>query len=280
MFCVVCEVMKRVRAKPQKAERVPKPIAPNPWRRGRRRTGGQGAHATGAGPHDEASTAPSSAPNLRRTRNDDNEPILDGHVHGSAGSNGTARGSNGAAPSSAPPVSPAATTVSGATAAGVVPGNAARPSRQHVIGLFADRASAELACRALADRGYREDAIKLMVSEETCSRYFSDYGDRAVSLAAGMPHLPPRASAVFSHRPRQCPATLDVAIYTTPGENATATLAEILSGSGVSYQRVAEYEAALRTGSVLLSVVTRNPGDARLIEIEWRRSYRAEKVHS
>jgi hypothetical protein len=259
MNCVLLPAMKRDRAIPQKAERMPKPIAPNPWRRGRRRTGGQSAHGNGAPAFGQSQSAPSAS---RHGAHDDGREAaevarrIDASIatHAASG-NGVGNGTNANA------------------------GAVAR--RQQVIGLFADRASAELACRALADRGYRDDAIKLMVSEETCARHFSDYSDRAVSLAPGAIHKPaPRPAAIFSHRPKPCPATLDIAIYTTPGVNATATLAEILAGSGLPYQRIAEYEAALRTGSVLLSVVTRSPGDARLIEIEWKRSYRAEKVHS
>ena len=150
--------MKNRRAMPKRAERVPKPIAPNPWRRGRRRSG----------------------------------------VH--AG--------NGAPPAAAAPVTEPRNTP------------AALGSARQVVGLFADRASAERACRALADRGYREDAIRLLISDDA------------------------------------------------------------LAGSGISHERVAEYETALRNGAVLLSVITRSPEDARLLEIEWRKSYRAEKVQS
>ena len=160
-----------------------------------------------------------------------------------------------------------------------------------VIGLFADRSSAEAACRALARRGYREDAIRLMISDETCAQQFSDFvssraegsdpgrGGPAYSGAV----LSARATAGFSHRPHPCPATLDVAVCAdpeSPGMPASGSLAQALAGSGVSDDRVDEYEAALRVGAVLLLVMTRSPDDARLIEIEWRRSYRAEKVQS
>ena len=217
---------------------MPKPIAPNPWRRGRRRTGGHSAQGDGA---------PQSghSPSMSTT-------------------------------ASTPAPAPRSSAASGAAASTDAP-----KGRPQVIGLFANRASAELACRALAERGYREDAIKLMISEETCARYFSDYGDRVHSLAGGAIDREQRPVVAFSHRPRQCPATLDVAIYTTtPNQDATATLAEILSGSGLPYSRIAEYETALHGGAVLLSVHPRSHDDARLIEIEWRRSYRAEKVHS
>ena len=223
---------------------MPKPIAPNPWRRGRRRTGGQGAPENGATQLDRSQTTPT----LHR-------------AHGGNGASGIATG----------PAHEEAPT----TASAELP-----KSRRQVIGLFADRASAELACRALAERGYREDAIKLMISEETSTRHFADYGDRAMSLSNSAIDRVPRPVAVFSHRPKQCPATLNVAIYTTPSQDATATLAEILSGSGLPYSRIAEYETALRSGAILLSVITRSPDDARLIEIEWRRSYRAEKIFS
>lgn len=176
--------MKRGRGKPARTERMPKPIAPNPWRRGRRRTGGPNAQGNGAtqAEHSQPTSAlrqPTSA--LRRSNAGD----------------GTAE---------------------------------VATDRPQVIGLFADRASAELACRGLAQRGYREDTI--------------------------------------------------VAIYSTPSQDVKATLSEILSGSGLPYSRVAEYETALRSGAVLLSVLTRSQEDARLIEIEWRQSYCAEKVRS
>jgi hypothetical protein len=156
--------------------------------------------------------------------------------------------------------------------------------RGHVIGLFADRASAELACRALAERGYRDDAIRLVISDETCARQFSDFRTAAPAGEAAVRRDPDVQGGVggagFSHRPKPCPAKLDVAVCTTPGESGNATLADALADSGLQSQQVAEYERALKGGAVLLSVVTRSPADARLIEIEWRRSYRAEKVHS
>ena len=160
-----------------RADRVPKPIAPNPWRRGRRRTG----------------------------------------VHNA----------NGAQPAVAIAIAE--------------PGPAPAPgSPGQVIGLFADRASAELARRALADRGYREDAIRLLISD----------------VAVGSD-----------------PSSFD-------GKHANGTLADALADSGVSNERVAEYVDAIRNGAVLLRVITRSSDDARLIGIEWSRSYRAEKVHS
>ena len=228
---------------------MPKPIAPNPWRRGRRRTGGPGAQGNGV---TQSGHSPATLTSPR------------------------ASGGDGVADATGRLQSGDTTTGSGELAnAGEV-----AKGRPQVIGLFADRASAELACRALAGRGYREDAIKLMISEETSNRHFADYNDRAMALAgAAIDCSPPGAVAAFSHRPRQCPATLNVAIYATPTEDATAMLTELLNGSGVPFPRIAEYETALRSGGILLSVITRSHDDARLIEIEWRRSYRAEKIH-
>jgi acetylornithine deacetylase/succinyl-diaminopimelate desuccinylase-like protein len=74
-----------------------------------------------------------------------------GNGTGNGNGNGTGNGNGGAAGVSAP-------TGMASTSAAPAP-NGSTATRQHVIGLFADRASAELACRALADRGYREAIV-------------------------------------------------------------------------------------------------------------------------
>ena len=248
--------MKNRRPGPKRSERIPKSIAPNPWRRGRRRSG---VHGDSAG-NDVAVTA-----------------RVDSRT--AAGPNG-GQGDHGNNDGGAPPV----------TSAVRLPD--ARPLGQ-VIGLFADRASAELACRSLAERGYREDAIKLLISDQTCAHQFSDFVTGRVDTSTltrreghgyGGDVLASRQRAAFSHRPRPCPAMVDVAVCSDPespeGVHASGSLEQALAGSGVAHDRVSEYESALRDGAVLLLVMTRSPDDARLIEIEWRRSYRAEKVHS
>ena len=280
--------MKSGRAFPEKSERVPKPIAPNPWRRGRRRSG---VHSNGA-THGLQSPAPVSSAareptdgggavgsNGANSGNGANGGIGATGRNGASNGNGAnsgydsnrGNGTNGAKPATPRVLAPGCTVGTGGNGR---MGTLGSDGRGHVLGLFADRASAELACRALADRGYREDAMKLLISDETCARHFSDR-----AAPSGAADSAPR-HAVFSHRPKPCPAKLDVAICTDPGRSANGTLAQALAGSGLSDQRVAEYEAALRNGAVLLSVTTRTPDDARLIEIEWRGSYRAEKVQS
>jgi hypothetical protein len=223
---------------------MPKPIAPNPWRRGRRRTGGSGTPGNGAiqAEHSQRTLAPRCS--------------SDG---GDAG--------DLEAPSRPD------------QASGIGDAALAR-SQPHVIGLFIDRASAELACRALAARGYHEDAVKLMISEETCMRHFSEYSTHAMSHGGGTVDRTPRPATTVSHYPRPCLATVNVAVYTTPTLDATTALAEILSSSGLPYSRITEFEMALRSGAVLLSVLTRSHDDARIIDSEWRHCYRAEKVHS
>ena len=252
--------MKSRRTGPKRSERIPKSIAPNPWRRGRRRSG---VHGDAAGNDGAVNAGVDSRAGA-----------------GSHGGPNGGQGDRGNDGGSAPPV----------TSAVRLPG--ARPLGQ-VIGLFADRASAELACRSLAERGYREDAIKLLISDQTCAHQFPDFVTGRVDTPTlkrreGNGYagdvLASRQRSAFSHRPRPCPAMVDVAVCSDPespvGVHASGSLEQALAGSGVAHDRVSEYASALRDGAVLLLVMTRSPDDARLIEIEWRRSYRAEKVHS
>ena len=194
--------MKNGRTSPDRADRTPKLIAPNPWRRGRRRSGV--------------------------------------HLNG------------------------------GTSAAAIDAAQACPEVAGQVTGLFADRASAELACRALGERGYREDAIKLLMSDLTRTRQFSDFESSRHSAA---PH----------QRAYTCPATVSVAVCvdaTCAALTHRPQLADVLASSGIPRERIAEYEAALETGAILMHVVTRSADDAQMIESEWRSSNRAQQVHS
>lgn len=269
--------MKRRRAVPERADRIPKPIAPNPWRRGRRRSG---VHLTGAAQSNgtQAGSAQNGGAQARGAQDNgsaqssgESKQNIRGDAHGGLGDSQRA----------------------------VAESRRDGTSTGHVTGLFSDRASAERACHSLAERGYRQDAIKLLISDQTCSRQFRDFTfDRdalrpidpepyrnAPHDAASDPIRDShRKGAVASHRPRTCPAMLAVAVCADPdfpaGRLTEGSLADALAGAGLSNERMAEYEAALRAGAVLLRVIARSLNDARLIEIEWRRSYRAEKVHS
>jgi hypothetical protein len=151
-------------------------------------------------------------------------------------------------------------------------------------GLFRDRESAERAYSSLQDRGYTNNDVNVLMSEQTRKKHFSDSelstkalegvavgaavggvtGATLAALAAiGTTFVLPGLGLVI--------AGPIIAALAGGGVGAlTGGLVGALVGYGIPEEQAKQYEKGIRAGGVVLIVVPRSAEEAEDIETEWR----------
>jgi hypothetical protein len=174
-------------------------------------------------------------------------------------------------------------------------GSATGRSRM-VTGLFRDRESAERAYGSVTTRGYSNDDVNLLMSDETRDKHFTsdgretELGNKALEGAGTGAAIGGTVGATLA---------AIAAIGTTlalPGlgllvagpiaaglagagaGGATGGLIGALVGAGIPEERVKRYEDGLREGGIVMGVKPRSDEDAEYFEREWK-SYRGEEVY-
>ena len=165
-----------------------------------------------------------------------------------------------------------------------------------VTGLFPDRDSAERAYGSMVERGYGQDDINLVMSDETRKKHFA-VDDRETELGSKALEGAGTGAAIGG----AVGATLAAiaAIGTTlalPGlglliagpiaaglagagaGGATGGLIGALIGAGIPEERVKRYEEGIKKGGIMMGVTPRNPEDAAYFEEDWKRN-RGEEVY-
>lgn len=166
--------------------------------------------------------------------------------------------------------------------------SASRGRGRMVTGLFRDRESAERAYSSLGSRGYSNDDVNVMMSDDTRKKYFSDahkdsdLGDKAWEDAG-------KGAAIGGG----VGATLGAlaAIGTTvalPGlgllvagpiaaglaglgaGSLTGGLIGALVGAGIPEDRAKDYEKGINEGGIMMGVNARSDEDADYFENDWR----------
>ncbi|HEX8558129.1 MAG TPA: hypothetical protein VF668_08515 [Pyrinomonadaceae bacterium] len=165
-----------------------------------------------------------------------------------------------------------------------------------VTGLFRDRESAERAYGSVTTRGYSDNDVNLLMSDETRSKHFTgdgretELGNKALEGAGTGAAIGGTVGATLA---------AIAAIGTTlalPGlgllvagpiaaglagagaGGATGGLIGALVGAGIPEERVKHYEKGLKEGGILMGVEPRSDEDAEYFEREWR-SHRGEEVY-
>lgn len=163
-----------------------------------------------------------------------------------------------------------------------------------VTSTFRDRESAERGYNAIAARGYKDDDIHVMMTDETRKRLFKGgkdtkdekdtklgnkalegagvggavggaVGATAVGLAAAASALAiPGLGLVIA-------GPLAGALAGGAAGAATGGLIGTMVGAGIPEERAKTYEADLKNGGILVGVEPRNDEDARYFDTEWRR---------
>jgi hypothetical protein len=165
-----------------------------------------------------------------------------------------------------------------------------------VTGLFRDRESAERAYNSVTTRGYSNDDVNLLMSEETRNRHFAvddrptELGNKALEGAGTGAAIGGTVGATLA---------AIAAIGTTlalPGlgllvagpiaaglagagaGGATGGIIGALIGAGIPEERVKHYEEGLKNGGIVMGVTPRSDEDAEYFENEWRRN-RGEEIY-
>ena len=173
-------------------------------------------------------------------------------------------------------------------------GSAAGRSRM-VTGLFRDRESAERAYGSVTTRGYSNDDVNLLMSDETRDKHFVDgketeLGNKALEGAGTGAAIGGTVGATLA---------AIAAIGTTlalPGlgllvagpiaaglagagaGGATGGIIGALVGAGIPEERVKHYEKGLKEGGIVMGVTPRSDEDAEYFEREWK-THRGEEVY-
>jgi hypothetical protein len=162
-----------------------------------------------------------------------------------------------------------------------------------VTGLFKDRDSAERAYGSLTSRGYKQDDVNLLMSEDTRKKDFVDnreteLGNKALEGAGTGAAIGGTVGATLA---------AIAAIGTTlalPGLGlliagplaaglagagagaATGGIIGALVGAGIPEERVKRYEEGIKNGGIVMGVTPRSDEDAAYIEEEWKKNHGEE----
>ena len=180
------------------------------------------------------------------------------------------------------------------TIGNLVPDHNAQNRR--ITGMFSDREALKRAYKELHDRGYTNDEISLMMSDETRKQYFSEHGrgmeleDQAQSeigkktaiggtigalagigaaLAAGL--LLPGIGILVA-------GPLVIALAGAGAGGVTGSIIGALVGSGIAEDHAKSYESGIKKGNIVMSVHPKNEEDANYIERTWHEN-KVEDIH-
>lgn len=165
-----------------------------------------------------------------------------------------------------------------------------------VTGLFRDRESAERAYGSLGSRGYSNDDVNVIMSDDTRKKYFSDehkdsdLGDKAWEDAG-------KGAAIGGGVGATLGALLAIGTTVTlPGiglliagpivaglaglgaGSLTGGLIGALVGAGIPEDRAKEYERGISEGGIMMGVNARSDEDADYLENDWKTN-RGEHIY-
>jgi hypothetical protein len=165
-----------------------------------------------------------------------------------------------------------------------------------VTGMFTDRESAERAYQSIKNKGYSNDDVHLIMSEDTRHKHFSpevgktELGNKALEgagtgsaiggtlgaiagaiAAIGTSLLIPGLGIVVA-------GPLAAAIAGAGAGGVAGGIIGALVGAGIPEARARVYEKGVKEGNIVIGVRTRNDEDAAYFEDEWRRN-NAIEIH-
>src|ERR1044072_1061094 len=170
---------------------------------------------------------------------------------------------------------------------------ASREGRSRMVtGMFRDRESAEQAYRSITDRGYNQDDVNLIMSDDTRKKYFSsdegadtELGNKALEGAGAGSAIGGSIGAILAAVAAAGTLAIPglnivaagpiIAALTGAGAGALAGgLIGALVGWGIPEERAKAYESGIKNGGTVLGVRPRSDEDADYFEQDWRDNYR------
>ena len=167
--------------------------------------------------------------------------------------------------------------------------------RGMMTGLFRDRDSAERAYGSLTSRGYSNDDINVLMSDETRRKHFVDgreteLGNKALEGAGTGAAIGGTVGATLAAIAAIGTSValpglglivagpLAAALAGAGAGGATGGLIGALVGAGIPEERVKDYEKGIREGGIVMGVNPRSDEDADYFENEWK-NYRGEQIY-
>lgn len=165
-----------------------------------------------------------------------------------------------------------------------------------LTGMFRDRDSTEKAYRSLRDRGYSDDDINVLMSDQTRDKYYkngpdTELGSKALEgtgtgaaiggtlgaiiggiAAIGTNVLMPGLGLVVA-------GPIVAALAGAGAGGATGGLVGALIGWGIPEDRAAMYESGIKEGGTVVGVKPRSREDADYFENEWKNNYKGENIY-
>lgn len=159
----------------------------------------------------------------------------------------------------------------------------------YLTGLFPDRDSAERAYQGVVDRGYKQDDINLVMSDETRKKQFSgeqgrttELGNKAAEgagVGAGIGGTVGAIAAAIAAVGTSIAVpglglvvagAIAAALAGAGAGGAAGGLIGALIGWNIPEERVKEYESGIKQGGILMGMRPRNDEDAAHLEEQWR----------
>jgi hypothetical protein len=184
-------------------------------------------------------------------------------------------------------------------------------SRNYLTGSFSDRDSAERAYNRLRERGYTDEEINIIMSDQTREKYFDKdkhrTGDKdfererektdkeafgtkamegagkgasiggAVGAAAGI-IAAIGTSLVIPGLGLVIAGPIAAGLAGAGAGGVTGGIVGALVGSGIPKDRAERYEKSIKQGDIVMGVRPRSDEDATFLENDWRR-YEAHDVY-
>jgi hypothetical protein len=165
-----------------------------------------------------------------------------------------------------------------------------------VTGLFRDRESAERAYGSVATRGYSNDDVNLLMSDETRKKHFTDdgketeLGNKALEGAGTGAAIGGTVGATLAAIAAigttlalpglglLVAGPIAAALAGAGAGGATGGVIGALIGAGIPEERVKHYEKGLKEGGIVMGVTPRSDEDAEYFENEWKNN-RGEEVY-
>ena len=165
-----------------------------------------------------------------------------------------------------------------------------------VTGMFRDRESAERAYGSLTSRGYSNDDVNLMMSDETRKKHFAEDG-RETELGTKAAEGAGKGAAIGGGIGATLAAIAAIGTSVAlPGlglvvagpllaglagagaGGATGGIIGALIGAGIPEERVKQYEEGVKEGGIVMGINARNDEDAEYFENDWKTN-RGEHVY-
>lgn len=165
-----------------------------------------------------------------------------------------------------------------------------------LTGLFNDKESSESAYRSLRDRGYSDDEINVIMSDETRKQYYaagtdSDLASKALegsgvgglvggtlgAIIAGVAAI--GTNLVLPGVGLVVWGPLAAALAGAGAGGLTGGLVGALLGWGIPEDRAKIYEEGIKSGGTVLGVKPRSAEEAEALENDWTTNHRGQSIY-